>query len=172
MKMDPLALLNPGGTVPIISSVRSSVFRVVNAKDFDQVHPSSRLVRGLLQRGAGFPLKLKKGIREGQRKKGKLGRGGSGEDGEDGNEDVDMMSDDDYDAEEEIPLPGDDIEDNDEQSPRRRQRRPIETIEDDDTRETKQADETLPDLDTQRRQSRESNNETANDVEDRPAMKG
>ena len=137
MKMEPMALANPGGTVPIVSSVRSSVFRVVNAKDFDQVHPSSRLVRGLLQRGAGFPLKLKKGIREGQRKKGTKKGGTDGED-----EDMDMgMSDDDYDGEEDIAMPEDDDEGSDSQTqrPRRRDpsprqaRDPIEMVEIDDT---------------------------------------
>lgn len=59
--------LHSGSTLPIIHSVTSSVFRVVNAKDFDQVQPSTSLVKGLIDRGAGFPLKLKKGTREGQR---------------------------------------------------------------------------------------------------------
>lgn len=68
MRMDP-SNLHPGSIVPTISSVTSQVFRVVNAKDFDQVQPSTNLVRGLLDRGAGFPLKLKKGVREGQRRK-------------------------------------------------------------------------------------------------------
>ena len=53
----------------MIDTIASDTFRVVNAKDFDQVHPSTRLVRGLLERGAPFPLKLKKGIREGQRRR-------------------------------------------------------------------------------------------------------
>lgn len=53
----------------MIHIIVSDPFRVVNAKDFDQVHPSTRLVRGLLERGAPFPLKLKKGIREGQRRR-------------------------------------------------------------------------------------------------------
>lgn len=64
MKIDPSAT-----NLPMIHICVSQVFRVVNAKDFDQVHPSTRLVRGLLERGAPFPLKLKKGIREGQRRR-------------------------------------------------------------------------------------------------------
>ena len=66
MKMDPSYLFT-GSTIPVLHIVVSEVFRVVNAKDFDQVQPSTKLVRGLLDRGAGFPLKLKKGPREGQR---------------------------------------------------------------------------------------------------------
>ncbi|KAJ4512893.1 hypothetical protein HRR78_005763 [Exophiala dermatitidis] len=58
-----------GSSVPTTHSVVSDVFKVVNAKDFDQVQPSTNLVKGLLERGAGFPLKLKKGTREGQRRK-------------------------------------------------------------------------------------------------------
>ncbi|RMZ82055.1 hypothetical protein DV737_g2160, partial [Chaetothyriales sp. CBS 132003] len=61
--------LVPGASMPIIHTVASQVFKVVNAKDFDQVQPSTKLVRGLIERGAGFPLKLKKGTREGQRRK-------------------------------------------------------------------------------------------------------
>lgn len=68
MKMSPSSL-STGSVVPVIATAVSSVFRVVNAKDFDQVQPSTRLVKGLLERGAGFPLKLKKGIREGQRRR-------------------------------------------------------------------------------------------------------
>lgn len=68
MKMEP-HLLIPGKSVPTLSVVISDVFSVVNAKDFDQVQPSTNLVRGLLDRGAGFPLKLKKGLREGQRRR-------------------------------------------------------------------------------------------------------
>lgn len=68
MKMEPPAL-QAGRVVPTISVVVSDVFNVVNAKDFDQVQPSTNLVKGLLDRGAGFPLKLKKGLREGQRRK-------------------------------------------------------------------------------------------------------
>jgi hypothetical protein len=64
MKIEPQARI-----VPMIDIIASDPFRVVNAKDFDQVHPSTRLVRGLLERGAPFPLKLKKGIREGQRRR-------------------------------------------------------------------------------------------------------
>lgn len=68
MKMDPSVLV-PGSIVPTLSIAVSDVFNVVNAKDFDQVQPSTNLVRGLLDRGAGFPLKLKKGLREGQRRR-------------------------------------------------------------------------------------------------------
>ena len=53
MKMEPQLLIQ-GSTVPMLHSVTSDVFKVVNAKDFDQVQPSTRLVRGLLDRGAGF----------------------------------------------------------------------------------------------------------------------
>ena len=53
-----------GATIPVLASVISEVFVVVNAKDFDQVQPSTPLVRGLIAQGAGFPLKLKKGHRE------------------------------------------------------------------------------------------------------------
>ena len=70
MKMDPAALALTGSTVPIVHSVTSQVFKVVNAKDFDQVQPSTNLVIGLLSRGASYPLKLKKGSREGQRRHG------------------------------------------------------------------------------------------------------
>ena len=68
MKMEP-ALLVQGSTVPAVHVVTSAMFRAVNAKDFDQVHPSTNLVKGLIERGAGFPLKLKKGTREGQRRR-------------------------------------------------------------------------------------------------------
>lgn len=61
--------LKVGSYVPCTNKVISEVFKVVNAKDFDQVQPSTNLVRGLLERGAGFPLKLKKGTREGQRRR-------------------------------------------------------------------------------------------------------
>ncbi|RMZ83152.1 hypothetical protein DV738_g1176, partial [Chaetothyriales sp. CBS 135597] len=61
--------LVPGASMPIIHTVASQAFKVVNAKDFDQVQPSTKLVRGLIERGAGFPLKLKKGTREGQRRR-------------------------------------------------------------------------------------------------------
>ena len=66
--MEP-ALLKQGAAVPAIDVVTSEKFRAVNAKDFDQVQPSTNLVKGLLDRGAGFPLKLKKGTREGQRRR-------------------------------------------------------------------------------------------------------
>jgi hypothetical protein len=68
MKMSEDSLI-PGSSVRAIDIVTSKPFRAVNAKDFDQVHPSTALVKGLLERGAGFPLKLKKGTREGQRRK-------------------------------------------------------------------------------------------------------
>lgn len=61
--------------IPMISVVVSNVFEVVRAKDFDQVNPSTKLVRGLLERGAPFPLKLKKGVREGQRRRKALTKG-------------------------------------------------------------------------------------------------
>lgn len=66
MKMN----MEPGQTtLPTIDQVMSDVFNVVNAKDFDQVQPSTQLVRGLVERGAGYPLKLKKGHREGQKRR-------------------------------------------------------------------------------------------------------
>jgi hypothetical protein len=68
MKMDPIYLM-AGRDLPILNRVTSDIFRVVNAKDFDQVHPSTPLVKGLLERGAGYPLKLKKGTREGGRRR-------------------------------------------------------------------------------------------------------
>ncbi|KAK6381955.1 hypothetical protein LTS17_003840 [Exophiala oligosperma] len=84
MKMDA-EYLSQGSTVPCIDTTISVPFRVVNAKDFDQVQPSTNLVKGLLQRGAGFPLKLKKGNREGQRRR----RHTSGGDSEDSDDDDD-----------------------------------------------------------------------------------
>ena len=75
MRVDEGALA-PGSTLPILNKATSEVFHVVNAKDFDQVQPSTSLVRGLIDRGAGFPLKLKKGPRESKRQK-------HSEDGED-----------------------------------------------------------------------------------------
>jgi hypothetical protein len=78
MKMEPV-LLTQGSRVPAIDVVTSELFNAVNAKDFDQVHPSTNLVKGLLERGAGFPLKLKKGTREGQRRR----RQASGEESDD-----------------------------------------------------------------------------------------
>lgn len=68
MKMNP-GLLTPGSYLPMVAIAVTDSFHVVNAKDFDQVQPSTRLVKGLLDRGAGFPLKLKKGLREGQRRR-------------------------------------------------------------------------------------------------------
>ncbi|EXJ95232.1 hypothetical protein A1O1_00352 [Capronia coronata CBS 617.96] len=87
MRLDDSNLV-PGACVPCTNQVISQVFRVVNAKDFDQVQPSTNLVRGLLERGAGFPLKLKKGTREGQRRR----RRQSGQDSDD-----DSNVDDNYD---------------------------------------------------------------------------
>ncbi|KIW15614.1 hypothetical protein PV08_05662 [Exophiala spinifera] len=69
MKMEAGILNQKGSKVPAVDITFSEPFRVVNAKDFDQVQPSTNLVKGLLQRGAGFPLKLKKGNREGQRRR-------------------------------------------------------------------------------------------------------
>jgi hypothetical protein len=84
MKMEP-QLLFQGSTVPTLHSVTSDVFKVVNAKDFDQVQPSTKLVRGLLDRGAGFPLKLKKGPREGQSRTSRSGREEDADDEDDDN---------------------------------------------------------------------------------------
>jgi hypothetical protein len=84
MKMDSVHL-SQGSIVPSVHTITSDVFRVVNAKDFDQVQPSTDLVRGLLDRGAGFPLKLKKGQREGQRRRRPL----SGEDSDEESYDAD-----------------------------------------------------------------------------------
>lgn len=84
MKMDPLLMI-PGNTLTSTHTVTTQVFKVVNAKDFDQVQPSTNLVKGLLERGAGFPLKLKKGTREGQRRP----RHGLPEDGDDDDDDDD-----------------------------------------------------------------------------------
>ena len=80
MHMDPASLSVPGYNVPILCTIASQVFRVVNAKDFDQVKKSSSLVRGLVERGAGFPLKLKKGNRE---RGGLRGESGSEDDDDD-----------------------------------------------------------------------------------------
>jgi Velvet factor len=52
-----------GQPFQVLHSVTSDRFNVVNAKDFDHVRPSTALVRGLIARGAGFPLKLKQGSR-------------------------------------------------------------------------------------------------------------
>lgn len=86
MKMD-LMSLSQGSTVPVLHSVVTDVFKVVNAKDFDQVQPSTPLVRGLLSRGAGFPLKLKKGPREGQRTRSRFEPGADEEEVEDDEDD-------------------------------------------------------------------------------------
>lgn len=80
MKMNP-GLLTPGSYLPMVAIAVTDSFHVVNAKDFDQVQPSTKLVKGLLDRGAGFPLKLKKGLREGQRRR---TRNDDSEDDEDG----------------------------------------------------------------------------------------
>lgn len=85
MKMDPTNLA-PGSYVPAVSITISDIFNVVNAKDFDQVQPSTKLVKGLLDRGAGFPLKLKKGLREGQRRKPRADDSDEDEDGGDRDE--------------------------------------------------------------------------------------
>lgn len=108
MKMTPDVLI-PGRIVPTISIAVSDIFNVVNAKDFDQVQPSTDLVKGLLDRGAGFPLKLKKGLREGQRKKGRSGDGDSDDDGDgDGDGDGDP---DDADGRDDVMIEVDDNED-------------------------------------------------------------
>lgn len=85
MKMEPQFLFQ-GSTVPTLHSVTSDVFKVVNAKDFDQVQPSTNLVRGLLDRGAGFPLKLKKGPREGQARRYRSGHDSGVDDDDDEDE--------------------------------------------------------------------------------------
>lgn len=82
MKIEASSMMT-GKNLPIIHTVHSQVFKVVNAKDFDQVQPSTELVKGLLDRGAGFPLKLKKGIREGQRRR-PQGESDDDEDDDDG----------------------------------------------------------------------------------------
>jgi hypothetical protein len=82
MKMEP-QFLSTGSTVPTLHSVTSDIFKVVNAKDFDQVQPSTKLVRGLLDRGAGFPLKLKKGPREGQARRSRSGQEAGADDDDD-----------------------------------------------------------------------------------------
>jgi len=86
MKMEP-QFLSTGSTVPTLHSVTSDVFKVVNAKDFDQVQPSTKLVRGLLDRGAGFPLKLKKGPREGQARRSRSGQEAGADDDDDDDDD-------------------------------------------------------------------------------------
>ena len=48
---------------PVFHSILLDAFNVLNAKDFDHVQPSTPFVRGLIARGAGFPLKLKQGSR-------------------------------------------------------------------------------------------------------------
>jgi Velvet factor len=90
MKMEHESLSQTGYNVPILHTIASSAFKVVNAKDFDQVQPSTGLVRGLVERGAGFPLKLKKGVREGQRRRGEgEGLGGGSQEGESSGSDED-----------------------------------------------------------------------------------
>ena len=49
--------------IPLLHSVLSDPFNIVNAKDFDYVQPSTPLVKGLKRLGAPFPLKLKQGTR-------------------------------------------------------------------------------------------------------------
>lgn len=63
LKFQLLRLKMDGTPLPILHSVLSEPFNVVNAKDFDHVQPSTPLVRGLVASGAGFPLKLKQGSR-------------------------------------------------------------------------------------------------------------
>lgn len=87
MKMDSVPMA-PGSTVAAVDVVTTDVFRVVNAKDFDTVQASSNLVKGLLERGAGFPLKLKKGLREGQKKRKGLSEEGSDEEASDATEEI------------------------------------------------------------------------------------
>lgn len=94
MKIDPSATI-----LPMIYVCASQVFKVVNAKDFDQVHASTRLVRGLLERGAPFPLKLKKGIREGQRRRMTEGEEGASVDGSNEGDFRSREGDDDAEAE-------------------------------------------------------------------------
>ena len=85
MKMEP-------GVQPLprIDVVVSNAFQAVNAKDFDRRRPSTRLVRGLLERGVPFPLKLIKDVREGQRWREAVteGDGGSPEGSNVGREDL------------------------------------------------------------------------------------
>ena len=89
--MDPESLSQPGYNVPILCTIASQVFRVVNAKDFDQVKASTSLVRGLVERGAGFPLKLKKGGRGegGSVRGGRRGGGSQGDEESGSSEDED-----------------------------------------------------------------------------------
>ena len=85
MKMEP-----GSQSVPMLDVVVSNAFQAVNAKDFDQVRPSTRLVKGLLERGAPFPLKLIKDAREGRRRREAVteGDGGSPEGSNVGREDL------------------------------------------------------------------------------------
>ena len=90
MRVDAAHLVEDA-KMPGLDHVTSDPFRVVNAKDFDQVQPSTPLVRGLIERGAGWPLKLKKGPRD-SRARGGSGRrsltgGGSGVGEEDDDDD-------------------------------------------------------------------------------------
>ena len=89
MKMDPYYLAKEK-TLPILHKVLSNTFRVVNAKDFDQVQASTPLVRGLIERGAPYPLKLKKGTRDSGR-----GRSTAEASGDAGEDDIDTKDEDD-----------------------------------------------------------------------------
>ena len=101
MKMEPSALVT-NSFVPTISVAVSDIFNVVNAKDFDQVQPSTNLVKGLIDRGAGFPLKLKKGLREGQRRKNRPDVDDDGDDDDpDDHENRDDAGDEDIEEEDE-----------------------------------------------------------------------
>ena len=88
MKMDALATMKRS-KIPFLHVITSEIFKVVNAKDFDQVQPSTPLVRGLLEKGAGFPLKLKKGPREGQSRRGNPSQEGAVEQEDEDEEDED-----------------------------------------------------------------------------------
>lgn len=63
LKFQLMRMAMEGQPIPVLHSVLSEPFNVVNAKDFDHVQPSTPLVRGLIASGAGFPLKLKQGSR-------------------------------------------------------------------------------------------------------------
>jgi hypothetical protein len=51
------SFLNQGSMVPTIDTVTSQIFSVVNTRGFDQVQPSTNLVKLCLERGAEFPLR-------------------------------------------------------------------------------------------------------------------